>query len=621
MMGLLQRTGVCALALVAGAAALQFEPRIVRDIAFDTGGRHASIGAVRTSLWSAAFAQSAGDFSLENVSFSFGGATYDVKRIDLSGVTSTRAEIEALFSSASSEPLMHRLTKINAKQITIPHIIGTQQIVRDTHSIEYRNVVLNDIVGDRIASVTADSSVTEIKAPEGSQTYTSGRMTIAEVDLAALANVFETKAENASAPLVRIYGSFSIDNVEISDRKDGVSFKFARLSGRDFRARPTKDSWGGTAALLTELAEKDGSSKENSGRVAALFGDLMGAFDMGLVEATGIEIKPKAKDSSGRIGRIAYTGSTGSQPADFRMEGMEFGDRDNRVKIDAISLTGFSIAPTLEGLRGLQGKSPDQFDQATIRSLIPTLGTLRISGVDLDVLSNEEAKGNKPERVQFALGKWEVTADKPVNGIPTNIRIEQSDVAVKLPQNSDDEFIRELFALGYKSLDAASLVAATWNEAASEIALKEASVQAQDMGSVHLTGLIGNATKDLFSAENGTALAAAIGAKAKSVDLVIEDKGLLSRYLAKAAKQQKTSPESLRRLYASAAPTVIASMIGESEQARTLGQAVARFITKPGKLTINAQPKNPSGFGLMDAMLASDPQDILPKLNITAKVE
>jgi len=299
---------------------------------------------------------------------------------------------------------------------------------------------------------------------------------------------------------------------------------------------------------------------------------------------------------------------------------MDFGNGDNRVKIAAVSLTGFSIAPTLEGLKGLQGKTPDQFDQATIRSLIPTLGTLRISGMDLDVL-DDKATGDKPERVRFTIRDYAVTADKPVNGIPTNIRVEQSNVAFKLPQNSDEPLVKEIAGLGYTTVDASSLIAATWNEAANEIALKEASVQALDMGRVSLTGLIGNATRDLFSADNGTALAAAVGAKAKSVDLVIEDKGLLSRYLAKAAKEQKTSPDSLRRIYAGAAPTVIASLIGDSEQARTLGQAVSRFIAQPGKLTINAQPKSPAGFGVMDLMLASDPKDILPKLNITAKAE
>ena len=620
-MGLVHRSCVCALALIAGGAALQFEPTAVRNLVFENGGQRLTVGAVKVPLWSAAFAQSAGNFSLENVSFSFAGATYDIKRVDLSGVTSTRAEIEALVSSSSTEAMMRRLARINAKRISIPEAVVRQQVGTNTQTVSYRNAILTDITEGRIASMTVESTTVDAKSADATLQITSGRSTVTDMDTRALADLYETKAENASAPLTQIYGAFSVDNMNITESKEGVNFKIARFSGRDFRARPIRDSWSGAGELIREFGQKDKLAPDEIRRFLALYTDLMGAFDIGLMEAADIEIKPKGKDASGRISRIAYMGGAGSQPAELRLEGMDFSGKDNRVKVATVSLTGFSIAPTLEGLKGLQGKTPDQFDQATIRSLIPTLGTLQVSGLDVDVLDEKEVKGDQPERIQFTLGKWEVTADKPVNGIPTNIRTEQSNVALKLPQNSDDEFVKELFALGYTTLDASSLVAATWNEAASEIALKEVSVQAQDMGSVSLTGLIGNATRDLFSADNGTALAAAVGAKAKSVDLVIEDKGLLSRYLAKAAKEQKTSPESLRRLYASAAPTVIASMIGESEQARTLGQAVARFITKPGKLTINAQPKNPSGFGAMDLMLASDPKDILPKLNITAKVE
>lgn len=599
---------------------MQFEPTAVRNLVFENGYQRLTVGAVKVPLWSAAFAQSADSFSLENVSFTFGGATYDIKRVDLSGVTSTRAEIEALLSSGSSEPMMRRLARINAKRISIPEAVVTQQVGTNTQTVSYRNAILTDIVEGRIASMTVESTTMDAKSADATLRISSGRSIVTDMDTRALADLYETKAENASAPLTRIYGAFSVENMDLTESKEGVNFKIARLSGRDFLARPIKDSWSGAGELIREFGQKDKLAPDEIRRFVALYTDLVGAFDIGFVEATGIEIKPKEKDSSGRINRIAYTGSTGSQPAEFRWEGMDFGGKDNRVKIAAISLTGFSIAPTLEGLKGLQGKTPDQFDQATVRSLIPTLGTLRISGVDLDILE-DKAKGEKPDRVRFTIRDYAVTADKPVNGIPTNIRVEQSNVAFKLPQNSDEALVKEIAALGYTTVDASSLVAATWNEAANEIALKEVSVQAQDMGRVSLTGLIGNATRDLFSADNGTALAAAVGAKAKSVDLVIEDKGLLSRYLAKAAKEQKTSPESLRRVYAGAAPTVIASLIGDSEQARILGQAVSRFIAQPGKLTINAQPKNPSGFGAMDLMLASDPKDILPKLNITAKAE
>lgn len=114
------RAGVCTLALVAGMAALQVEPAVVRNLTVETASGRLSIGAVKVPLWNTAFAQSADSFSLENISFKQGNSSYELKRIDLSGVTSSRADVEALFASGSSEPMAARLAKINAKRIEIP---------------------------------------------------------------------------------------------------------------------------------------------------------------------------------------------------------------------------------------------------------------------------------------------------------------------------------------------------------------------------------------------------------------------------------------------------------------------------------------------------------------------
>ena len=128
------------------------------------------------------------------------------------------------------------------------------------------------------------------------------------------------------------------------------------------------------------------------------------------------------------------------------------------------------------------------------------------------------------------------------------------------------------------------------------------------MGNVAVTGIIGNVGKDLFDADTAIAAVALAGARAKALDVTIENKGLFERYLDKAAKEQKTKPESLRRAYAAGAAFVVPAMIGSSEQARTLSQAIARFIAKPDKLTINATPKDPSGFGIVEAVFLPDPK-------------
>ncbi|MFL5134213.1 MAG: hypothetical protein ACJ8C6_06635, partial [Microvirga sp.] len=90
-MTLRYRAGICALALIAGSAALQLEPAVLRDLRVDYGSLRITVGAVRAPLWSAAFAQSAESFSLDNVSFTFGSTTYEAKRIDFAGIASSRA--------------------------------------------------------------------------------------------------------------------------------------------------------------------------------------------------------------------------------------------------------------------------------------------------------------------------------------------------------------------------------------------------------------------------------------------------------------------------------------------------------------------------------------------------
>ncbi|WP_457093920.1 hypothetical protein [Microvirga sp. P5_D2] len=622
------RAGVCALALAGGMAALQVEPAVIRNLSFETASGRVTVGAVKVPLWSAAFAQSADNFSLENITFTRGHASYELKRIDLSGVSSSRADIEALFASGSNEPMAARLAKINAKRIEIPEAKVKLTLPSETQATTYRNTVLSDIVGGRIGSAAFEAAGVEISNKDGTILASVGRSSVNDLDVGALANLYETKAKTPSEPLARIYGSFAADNIEVTDTKGTFAFKLARLNGRDFLARPTSESWTGTEAVLSELSGKDELSSEESSRLFTLIADIFNAFQIGQVEITGIETKNLAPDgkknaassATGRIQRMAYASGSGQQPADMRIEGLEVVEDKNVVKIGTMALTGFSIAPTLEGLKNLQGKKPEEFDAATLRMLIPTLGTLRLSGIDIDAMSKPE-EGKQPERTKLTVEDFALTADKPVNGIPTNIRIEQRNATFALPADSNDDLVQQLAALGYKTVTSSFAVAANWNEAASEIKLSEVSLQGQEIGSISLNGLIGNVSKDLFSTDEATAAAAAIGLKAKEAHLVVEDKGLLNRYLTQAAKDQKTKPEALRKLYAGAVPLVLSSMIGSSEQASTLAEAISKFIAKPGKLTIDATPKNPSGFGFMDAVLAAEPADALEKLNISAKAE
>ncbi|NIX77233.1 hypothetical protein [Microvirga terricola] len=613
------RSGICALALIAGSAALQFEPAIIHDIGFARSGTALQIGAVRTSLWSAAWAQAADTFSLENVRFTIGTTSYEAKRVDLTGVTSPRATIEALFASASTEPVSARLSAIGARQITIPELKVTQKFGPETQTNILKNVVLKDVANGRIATATADTIGVETSGSKTTLALSYGRMSISDFDLPAYAKLFETRADSASSPPTKIHGAFTVENIEASE--EGVNVRIARVAGRDFMARTTKDSWTDSLAALAELGGKGDLSEEDQAKLVRTAADLLSAFDFASVEATGIEItgsKAKDTDVTGRINRMAYTGATASRPADARIEGMEFFGKSESIKIGTISLTGFSFGPTFEALKKFDAKTIKDADAATVRSLIPTWGTMHISGVDIDVSAD---KGKKDERAKLGWKDLELTADKPVNGIPTNIRIGLQNLAMELPAKSDEEGIRDLIALGYKNLDLSLLLSALWNAETEELNIREYSLSGQDMGSISMTGLLGGVTKDVFDPDTAIAAVALVGAKAKALDITVENKGLFERYLEKAAKEQKTKPETLRATYGTAAAVALPSIIGTSEQAKALSQAIARFIAKPGRLTVNAKTKDPSGLSLVDITALQEPADAFVKLNVTAKAE
>jgi hypothetical protein len=628
-MGLIRRRAAVFLsATMLGGAALLVEPAAMRDLQFGDSVNRIAVGAVRTSLWSAALAQS-DTVVLENVTITLGPMAYTMPRIEFSGVTSTRAEIEAIVDKASTEPLADRLARINARQITIPEIRSEQQMGAARAVSVQRNTVLSGVNQGRVAEATVEGAAGESEAPEGKVRYVQGRMTTTDLDVAGIAQVVLERAASPTEPMRKLGGAFSMDGMQFSG-PDGVEIKVGRASGRDFYARPITDSWAGLFSLIPAMAEAGKPSEQDSARLIASMAEFLGASDYGFAEVNDISVTPPAKagaNASGRIARIAYTGSVGGATPDARLEGLEIRSPEGTARIGTIAFTGFSFQSTLEGMRALKGTRIEDLDPETLRKLVPTIGTIRFSGLDFDVPNEakDKAKGAdrsaKPERVRFTLKDLEVTADKPLNGVPTNLRIGLQSFAMPIAPDTQEEGLKDLAALGYKSLDLSFTTAASWNEAGNELVIREVSTRIPEMGSVSLKGVLGNVTKDVFHADTAIATVALVGATAKTVDVTIENGGLFERFLARESKKQSKTSEALRRELGAAAALVVPALLGNSDQAKTIGQAVARFVAKPGRLSISARTKNAAGLGFTDVMMLSEPAEILGKLDLSAKAE
>ncbi len=619
-MGRLHRRSAILLAATAlGGAAFLIEPAVMGDMTVETETGRLSVGTVRTSLIGAALAQS-DTVVLENVSFTTGTTTYSANRIEFSGVTSSRAELEAIFDKAAAVPLAERLARVSAQQMTIPELIAEQVGPGGQHRHIQKNLVATNVKGGLIERITVDSGTIEGSYAKNRTTGSHGRAALTIVDTAAIARLYVERG-SASSPMVKLYGGFSVEDLRMKITGEGSgAFQMVRLSGRDFYARSTEETWSGAETLATQLSNTAKPSAEETSRLIGVLGDMLGAFDLAQAESVGIDIHdPKAGQNGGaRVARMAYTGAVGGSTPEARVEGMEFfNEKDGKARISTIAFTGFSLENTFRGLKSSQGRDLTTIEPSEWRKLAPTLGTMRISGVDFD-LPNDASKAGKGDRVKFTLKAMELSADKPVDGIPPNSRLSIENLAFPVPQDAEIDGLKEIAALGYRTLDLSFVAATFWNEQNNELTIREVSTQVADMGAVTLRGVLGSVTKDVFSMDSAVSLVAWVGAAAKSLDLTVENKGLFDRYLAQESKKQKKTQEALRREFGTVAAVGIPALLGNSSQAKTIGQAVGRFAAKPGRLVISAKAKNEAGLGFADLINLNEPAEALALVDVTA---
>ncbi|MDJ1157142.1 hypothetical protein QNA08_02675 [Chelatococcus sp. SYSU_G07232] len=611
-------------------------------------GESGSLGVARMSVPGQGFLASAAlaaeDVTLEGVTVELGPLAYRLPRIEVKGSSLGRSDLQALLDRNATEPLAARLMKFSAGEIVIPEVTIEQKLGKEMQTTTYRDLRIRDVAAGKIASATAAGATMRASGDDDKAfDATFGAMTVNDFDAVLAARLYTEKAGPDDREPRLLYASFSGGEVVMKNKK-GVEMRIGRIAGSDFKVRPTREP-------LLELIKSVGASGDfekmppaERGRLVGLVIDLCEAFDAGSMEITDLTVSDPTdrNNAAGRIRRIALGGAAGS--AQVTVEGIEMVSKEGNVKLGTLSVTGFSLKPTLDGLKELIAKPEDKVEEADFRKLVPVLGTMRFTDVDVDMPdSGKEArdtgkagkngKGSKeangkglakkePDRLRMTIRAVELQAGKPINGIPTSIRTAVERAAFAIPDNTKEDGLRDLADLGYKTLDVSFAVDGAWDEPTQEFAIKEVSFAGTDMGQVVLRGVLGNITKDVFSTDMATAQVALIGATAKNLKLTVENQGLFERLLQREAKKQKKKPEDLRKEYGVTAAIGIPALLGASEPAKVLANAVARFVARPGRLEINARTKDGAGLGFADFIAAGGEASALAdKIDLTATAD
>ena len=606
----------------------------VRGLALASAdGNTVKAGLIRlagtTALVSPALA--AGNVTVENLTISWNKLTYSLPRLEVVGSSVGEAEIRDLFNANATTPLRTRLAAISAESMSAPELRMSSDVPEAKVSMIYRDLRLTGIAAGVVRSMASSGGAYASEGKSGeTATGTFGAMTANQVDLPWMVHAYtEAAAPGETEPKVA-YGSISLDSMSGTIQAGGKTlgqFSLGKMTGRDFRIRATKEPWMSFIqqfAAKPEAERKDLSNADRA-KLVNVIADMMDASQVGGMEAAGFSFTggDDLKKVTFSIGRMAYTGAQVGKPNEVRLDNFEMKMPDGRARFGTIAHSGWSFRNTIEGLRKTLGQ-PD-FDMQTIdpRVLIPEIGTFTLRDLDFDVPdTSAKTKDASAPNIKFTLKAFELQATEPLNGIPTVIRTSVDRMNMPLPQNTKDESLKNVLALGIKELDLSFGLDMRWQESTSDLTLSQIAFQGVNIGAVSLRGTVGNVSRDIFTCHAMTARLAAMAATVKDATLTIDNKGMFEKVLESEARKAKRSPDQLRKDLTNGAGMLVPAFLGPSPGSKAVLVALQKFIAKPGRLTVSATAKDPAGLGAADLMMAGgNPQAIMSKLDVTASAD
>lgn len=540
--------------------------------------------------------------------------------------------------------LAERVGRFSAKRMSVPEINVVQMLNDKEQKTTYKDVTLEDVVNGHVARYTSSGATfdLDLTLPDENGSVQEERMagTIGvsegkDIDGVFIARLYTEAAGPDDKEAKPVYGPFSAKDIKITSAKS--SFSYAEIRSNGFTMRLPAEPLTETLQNLEANNNIETLSPEER---KAFFARLIGIFNTigkGDVELLGMKIQPgEPEKGEGAIEKVAM--AFDNKKLDVSMNGFSAGNGTDYVKLDEFSLKGFSWAPSVVAIEKFAGLSDAEMENFPFTTMLPEFGTLVIKGIDADLpydnnahddIDVEDEDGNPvpkpdglPHRLKIGLKSYELALNKPVNGIPSDIRIAYEDMSLPVPADSNEEMYQQLRKLGYDRVNLSSNVEASWDEANQNLIIKDLSLSGTDMGKVSMTGLMGGFTKEFFSGDKVLAQVALLGLKAREVTLKVENEGLVEKGLQFYANENDLTVEQARSTLKLIASAVLQELAADQPKLDTVVTALNAFIAKPEVLEVKVKSKSDRGIGALEMIAVSqDPLSILDKIEIEAKAD
>ncbi len=595
------RHGVAA--LVAGVDGLSFE-RIVDQpwrgdarilgLALRRGDFSVHVGSLTFEASSAlppvaAALAGAGSAHAEDITVEAGQSIYRIKSVNLDGASLSDAALAHIFDRAAPQPLATRLGQLSATAITIPELTVETKFGAAKQSFIYREIALTSVVdGKAAAASAAGASFSLSNGERGDVEGAYGPMAAKNLDLVLGARIVAEAREEAAAPKLPLYDSLSIEGFHLGGPHFGLDVK--NLTAAAAKGRPQ-------AAEPGNGRPSSSDAKEQSFRV-------LDSFEIDDVAASGIRIDLN-KDGEAAASLTIERARTPRLDG-FRIEAVDgqnlalqrpFG----RIVAESASFRGLDLAAIASA-----GHASERLADA--KPGFEEIVLTRLSGENDEPVEDQSRAASS-----FKIDRLGVKSLPPQTGSATGLDVAMDHFTYPL---SGAGPFGNLAALGYSTLDLSSRLSVVWTESTGELAIKDFTLDGAGMGSLRITGLVGNVTQNLASDDDEVAAAAARNILVKKLDIHLENAGLFDRSLAAQAKKQNKSVDEARQSDLMAASFVLPSLLGNEPSARLIGSELAKFIAEPKNFSLVAQSRE--GFGLADLELVKTPRALLKKIEVSA---
>lgn len=529
--------------------------------------------------------------------------------------------IKAILSGALVENA-DALAGLNASSITVPEIILTVTSTVDGERQEgvltFTNLLLEDVVDGVAATASLESSSFDVQDGYAEMGSTSAT----HFNIGGMLGIYGLVEAGGSTEMETLYADFLMQGG--SFEAEEVSCEFGPVSGAEVRGRPIETSFVEIMTLAQQMeADPEMDDPALMGKFMRMYADILTAFESSEFTFEGFSCSGNDDEGRPMTFEIGNTVMAGMSPGIYPQISMDdFAisvEGDGSITLGNFTLKQFDLSSTIAAL----ANAPEAVDEAWLetnaRSLIPAFEGFSFSGLAIDI-PDPDADG---ERIVADVDNFDLTLASYINGIPSDIDTSASGIRATLPQDTEDEQLKQLIDLGITKIDAGFRLAAAWNGENDNIDIKEVSVSGVDLATVVLSGTIANATEALFSLDESEALMAGMGVAVKALNLNVTDSGLSDIILKVAAAEQGADPATLRPVFAGLAEGTIIGMMAGAADAAKLGSAVNQFVSGTAKsLHIGIEAKEDPGLSMPDFMAAEeDPTSLIGKVNITASAK